>query len=72
MPVSAETLSHCGMQPAALQDDGLPQLEADEVFQRSFDAVSLVAGGANDLGAGQLHFTNLCAPGQLASSTYTC
>jgi hypothetical protein len=54
-------LEQCGLHPVALQSDGLPALGSDEVFKKTFDRVSLVAGGSHDLGEGQLHFSSMCA-----------
>jgi hypothetical protein len=57
-------MSHCGLCEAELDSEGLPELSADEEFKKTFESVSLIAGGEHDLGSGLLHFTNRCGSGR--------
>ena len=63
VPSSADVLRHCGLSDAEVEDTGMPVLTApDEEFKKTFDKVSLIAGGEHDLGQGLLHFTNMYVP----------
>lgn len=63
VPPSADVLRHCGLTDAEVHDTGMPVLmSSDEEFKKTFDNVSLIAGGEHDMGLGQLHFTNQCDP----------
>jgi hypothetical protein len=60
MTVHSESsnLLNCGLSSTQLDENGIPSLANGEELKRTFDNVSLVVGGENDLGPGTLHLTN--------------
>jgi len=49
-----------GLEVVTVSSSGMPDIEDDEEFQRSFQEVSLVLGDTLEKGAGSLRITSRC------------